>query len=152
MYQLNKYPYPYFFSSVSLRRFLRILLNIPRNLSQHYPESLAAFPDIFWNITLNLFEHFPESSRTFKMVSVPGILVNIEPNQLKVNISKCHLLVNKNNGLAIKTGDTKNKNSQYENLLGIIQVDIKLDFNEHLNDIISKFRGKVNDLSRVCLV
>ena len=81
------------------------------------------------------------------MVSVPGILVNIEPNQLKVNISKCHLVVNKNNGRTIKIGDTKIKISEYEKLLGIIKVDIKLNLDEHLNDIISKFRRKVNQLS-----
>ena len=83
------------------------------------------------------------------MVSVPGILVNIEPNKLKVNISKCHLVVNKNNGRTIKIGDTKIKISEYEKLLGIIKVDIKLNLNEHLNDIISKFSRKVNELSRV---
>ena len=83
------------------------------------------------------------------MVSVPGILVNIEPNQLKVNISKCHLVVNKNNGRTIKIGDTKIKISEYEKLLGIIKVDIKLNLNEHLNDIISKFSRKVNEMSRV---
>ena len=83
------------------------------------------------------------------MVSVPGILVNIEPNQLKVNISKCHLVVNKNNGRTIKIGDTKIKISEYEKLLGIIKVDIQLNLNEHLNDIISKFSRKVNELSRV---
>ena len=83
------------------------------------------------------------------MVSVPGILVNIEPNQLKVNISKCHLVVNKNNGRTIKIGDTKIKISEYEKLLGIIKVDIKLNLNEHLNDINSKFSRKVNELSRV---
>ena len=83
------------------------------------------------------------------MVSVLGILVNIEPNQLKVNISKCHLVVNKNNGRTIKIGDTKIKISEYEKLLGIIKVDIQLNLNEHLNDIISKFSRKVNELSRV---
>ena len=75
--------------------------------------------------------------------------MNIEPNQLKVNISKCHLVVNKNNGQTIKIGDTKIKISEYEKLLGIIKVDIKLNLNEHLNDIISKFSRKVNELSRV---
>ena len=75
--------------------------------------------------------------------------MNIEPNQLKVNISKCHLVVNKNNGRTIKIGDTKIKISEYEKLLGIIKVDIKLNLNEHLNDIISKFSRKVNELSRV---
>ena len=69
-------------------------------------------------------------------------------NQMKANISKCHLLVNKKNEVTIRIGDTEIKNSEYEKLLGI-KVDAKLNFNEHLNDIISKASRKVNALSRV---
>ena len=69
-------------------------------------------------------------------------------NQMKANISKCHLLVNKKNEVTIRIGDTEIKNSEYEKLLGI-KVDGKLNFNEHLNDIISKASRKVNALSRV---
>ena len=69
-------------------------------------------------------------------------------NQIKANISKCHLLVNKKDEVAIKIGDTKIKNSEYEKLLGI-KADTKRNSNEHLNDIISKASRKVNALSRV---
>ena len=69
-------------------------------------------------------------------------------NQMKANISKCHLLVNKNDEVVINLGETEIKNSEYEKLLGI-KVDTKLNFNEHLNDIISKASRKVNALSRV---
>ena len=69
-------------------------------------------------------------------------------NQMKANISKCHLLVNKKDEVVIKLGKTEIKNSEYEKLLGI-KVDTKLNFNEHLNDIISKASRKVNALSRV---
>ena len=69
-------------------------------------------------------------------------------NQMKANISKCHLLVNKKNEVVINLGETEIKNSEYEKLLGI-KVDTKLNFNEHLNDIISKASRKVNALSRV---
>ena len=69
-------------------------------------------------------------------------------NQMKANISKCHLLVNKKNEVTIRIGDTEIKNSEYEKLLGI-KVDGKLNFNEHLNDIFSKASRKVNALSRV---
>ena len=69
-------------------------------------------------------------------------------NQMKANISKCHLLVNKKNEVTIRIGDTEVKKSEYEKLLGI-KVDTKLNFNEHLNDIISKASRKVNALSRV---
>ena len=40
-------------------------------------------------------------------------------NQVKANISKCHLLVNKKNEVTIRIWDTKIKNSVYEKLLGI---------------------------------
>ena len=69
-------------------------------------------------------------------------------NQMKANISKCHLLANKKNEVTIRIGDTEVKNSEYKKLLGI-KVDTKLNFNEHLNDIISKASRKVNALSRV---
>ena len=63
-------------------------------------------------------------------------------NQMKANIRKVHLLMNK------RIGDTEIKNSEYEKLLGI-KVDSKLNFNEHLNNIITKASGRVNALSRV---
>ena len=68
-------------------------------------------------------------------------------NQMKVNISKCRLLVNKKDEVTIRIGDTEIKN-EYEKLLEI-KVDTKLNLNEHLNDIISKASSKVNALSRV---
>ena len=71
-------------------------------------------------------------------------------NQMKANISKWHLLVNKKNEVTIRIADTEIKNSEYEKSLGI-KVDAKLNFNEHLNDIISKASRKVNALSRVML-
>ena len=48
-------------------------------------------------------------------------------NQMKVNISKCHLLVNKNDEVSIRTEDTEIKNCEYEKLLGI-KVFTKLNF------------------------
>ena len=34
-------------------------------------------------------------------------------NQMKANISKCHLLANKKNEVTIRIGDTEFKNSEY---------------------------------------
>ena len=45
-------------------------------------------------------------------------------------------------------GETEIKNSEYEKLLGM-KVDTKLNFNKHLNNIISKASRKVNALPRV---
>ena len=47
---------------------------------------------------------------------------------MKANISKCHLLVNKNDEVTIRTEDTKIKNIEYGKLLGI-KVVTKLNFN-----------------------
>ena len=69
-------------------------------------------------------------------------------NQMKASRSKCHLLVSKKDEVTIRIGDPEIKNSEYEKLLGI-KVDRKLNFNEHLNDIISKASRKANALSRV---
>ena len=71
-------------------------------------------------------------------------------NQMKANISKYHLLVNKKDEVVINLGETEIKNSEYEKLLGI-KFDTKLNFNEHLNDIINKASRKVNALSRFVL-
>ena len=67
---------------------------------------------------------------------------------MKANLSKCHLLVNKKDEVTIRIRDREIKNSEYEKLPGII-VDTKLNFNEHLNDVISKASCKVNALLRV---
>ena len=64
-------------------------------------------------------------------------------NQMKANLNKCHLVVNKKYEVVINLGETEIKNSEYEKLLGM-KVDIKLNFNEHLNNIISKASRKVN--------
>ena len=72
----------------------------------------------------------------------------LSDNHMKANISKYHLLVNKKNKVTIRIGDTEIKNSEYEKLLGI-KVDAKLNFNKHLNNIISKASRKVNALLRV---
>ena len=69
-------------------------------------------------------------------------------NQMKANIIKCRLPVNKKDEVAIRIGDTEIKNSEYEKLLGI-KVDTNLNFNEHLNYTISKASRKVNALLRV---
>ena len=69
-------------------------------------------------------------------------------NKMKANISKCHVLVNKKDEVVINLGETEIKNSEYEKLLGI-KVDTKLNFNEHLNAIITKASREVNALSRV---
>ena len=50
--------------------------------------------------------------------------------QMKANISKYQILVNRRDEVTIRIGDTEIKNSEYEKLLEI-KVDTKLNFNEH---------------------
>ena len=86
---------------------------------------------------IKLLEH--DSMMLFKWFS---------DNQMKANISKYHCLVNKNDKVVINLGEAEIKNNENEKLLRI-KCDTKLNFNEHLNDIISKLSHKVNALSRV---
>ena len=58
-------------------------------------------------------------------------------NQMKGNINKCHLLVNKKAEITIRIGVMEIKNSEYEELPEI-KADTKLNFSH-----------KVNALSRV---
>ena len=69
-------------------------------------------------------------------------------NQMKANISNCYFLVNKKDKVIIRIGDTEIKNREHEKLLGI-KVDTKLNFDENLNNIISKASHIFNALSRV---
>ena len=69
--------------------------------------------------------------------------------QMKVNISKCHLLVNKKDKVFINLKESEIKNSEYEKLLGI-KDDIKLNFNGYLNDIISKLAAKLILCQELC--
>ena len=72
-------------------------------------------------------------------------------NQMKANISKYYLLVKKDE-VVINLGETEIKNRGYEKLLGI-KFDTKLNFNEHLDEIISKASCKVNALlQELCLL
>ena len=56
-------------------------------------------------------------------------------NQMIASMSQCHLLLNKKDEVTKRIRDAEIKNSEYEKLLRI-KVDTKLNFNEHLNDII----------------
>ena len=71
----------------------------------------------------------------------------LSDNQTKENIGQYHLLVNNNDKIVINLGQAETENSENEKLLRI-KVDVKLNFNKHLNDIISKPIHKVIALSR----
>ena len=53
--------------------------------------------------------------------------------------------MNKKDEFITRIGDTEIKNSEYEKILEI-KVYVKLNFNEHLNDIICKSICKVKEL------
>ena len=65
-------------------------------------------------------------------------------NQIKANISKCHLLVNKKDEETIRIADMEIKNSKYKILLGI-KVDTKLNFKENAQFIFLSNQQKLID-------
>ena len=69
-------------------------------------------------------------------------------NQMKANQDKCHLIVSKNENISMYISAFEIKNTNCEKLLGI-KVDSRLNFNEHLDDIIKKASRKINALSRI---
>ena len=55
-------------------------------------------------------------------------------NEMKLNIDKCHLLLNSQEPNMLKIGDLYINNSVNEKLIGIT-FDCKLKFNKHIKDI-----------------
>ena len=108
----------------------------------------------------NDFSSYADDNMPFRTADTIGELIKLperdsimlfkwlSDNQMKANISKCHLQVNKKDEVVIKLGETEIKNSEHRKLVGI-KFDIKLNFNDHLNNLISKGSDKVNVLSRV---
>ena len=108
----------------------------------------------------NDFSSYADDNTPFRTADTIGELIKLperdsmmlfkwlSDNQMKANISICHLQVNKKGEVVINLGETEIKNSGRRKLLGI-KFDTKLNFNEHLNNLISKGSGKVNVLSRV---
>ena len=69
-------------------------------------------------------------------------------NEIKLNIDKCHLLLNSQEPNTLKIGDLHINNSLSEKLLGIT-FDCKLKFNKHIEDISQKASQKINALARL---
>ena len=83
------------------------------------------------NVSSNLFQWFTE-------------------NELKGNASKCHLLISSSENVHVSIGTSQIKNSDCERLLRI-DIDCKLSFENHINQICSKARAKFKALARIAL-
>ena len=81
------------------------------------------------NVSSNLFQWFTE-------------------NELKGNASKYHLLISSGENVHVNIGTSQIKNSDCERLLGI-DIDCKLGFENHINQICSKARAKTETLARI---
>ena len=69
-------------------------------------------------------------------------------NELKGNASKCHLLIRSGENVHVNyIGTSQIKNGDCERLLGI-DIDCKLSFENHINQICSKARAKIKALAR----
>ena len=69
-------------------------------------------------------------------------------NCLKNNFGKCHVLVSTNKPVGIKIGDYTIDNSECEKLLGV-EIDVNLNFNDHISDFCKKASRKISALARV---
>ena len=81
------------------------------------------------NVSSNLFQWFTE-------------------NQLKGHASKCHLLISSGENVHVNIGTSQIKSSDCERLLGT-DIDCKLSFENHINQICSKARAKIKALARI---
>ena len=81
------------------------------------------------NVSSNLFQWFTE-------------------NELKGNASKCHFLIRSGENVHVNIGTSQIKNIDCERLLGI-DIDCKLSFENHINQICSKARAKIKALARI---
>ena len=75
------------------------------------------------NVSSNLFQWFTE-------------------NELKGNASQCHLLISSGENVHVNVGTSHIKNSDCERLLGI-DIDCKLSFENHINQICNKAKAKI---------
>ena len=76
--------------------------------------------------------------------------VSMVYRKLKGNASKCHLLISSGENVHVNIGTSQIKNSDCERLLGI-DIDCKLSFENHINQICSKARAKFKALARIAL-
>ena len=69
-------------------------------------------------------------------------------NELKGNASECHLLISSGKNVHVNISKSQIKNSDCERLLRI-DIDFKLSFENHINQICSKARVKMKALARI---
>ena len=67
---------------------------------------------------------------------------------MKDNASKCHLLISSEENVHVNIGTSKIKNNDSERLLGI-DIDCKLSFENHINQLSSKASVKFKALMRI---
>ena len=98
--------------------------NIPYLSLKNLEEDLTGLE----NVLSNLFQWFTE-------------------NELKGNTSKIYLLISSGENVHVNIGTSQIKNSDCKKLLGI-DIDCKLSFENHINQICSKARPKIKALAR----
>ena len=101
--------------------------NTPYLSGQNAGEALNSLE----NMSSNLFHWFTE-------------------NKLKANASKCHLLICFCENVHVNIGKSQIKNGSCERLLGT-DIDCKLSFENHVNQICTKARAKIKALARIAL-
>ena len=69
-------------------------------------------------------------------------------NEMKSNNDKCHLIVTNNDNVTITIGNASIETSNTIELLGII-IDNKLNFNDHISNLLKKGNKKLHALARI---
>ena len=69
-------------------------------------------------------------------------------NQIKENEDKCHVMLRLQNNVYANIAIAQIENSKSQKLLGIIKIDSKLTFEDHINHMCKKASAKLNVLSR----
>ena len=69
-------------------------------------------------------------------------------NMMKANKDKCHFIVSSNEHVSMELDNIEIEKSNCKRLLGI-KIDSKLNFKEHLDQIIKKASRKISTLSRI---
>ena len=69
-------------------------------------------------------------------------------NEMKSNNDKCHLMVTNNDNVTITIGNSSIETSNTIELLGII-IDNKLNFNDHISNLLKKGNQKLHALARI---
>ena len=115
---------------------------------------------MFLSIENNYFTNYADDTTAYVIGNNPDEVVSelrgiteklftwFSQNEMKANLSKCHMLLSSTESLNFQISATVIHNSQSKKLLGVT-FDNKLRFEKHINTICQKANRKLNALARI---